>query len=91
MVFRLLDHTCLHYGIEKIPVLGKELMKAISRILSRITGTMHVSECTKTCRIRTWKSKLCGSPVSLCKLSFNMKIFVFLGPSQILALFLIGF
>lgn len=91
MGFRLLDHTCLHYGIEKIPVPGKELMKAIPRILSRITGTMHVSEYTKTCRIRTWKSKLCGSPVSLCKLNFYMKIFVFLGPSQILALFLIGF
>lgn len=87
MGFRLLDHTCLHYGIEEIPVPGKELTKAISRILSRITE----SECTKTCRIRTWKSKLCGSPVSLCKLNFYMKIFVLLGPSQILALFLIGF
>lgn len=91
MGFRLLDHTCLCYGIEEIPVPGKELTKAVSRILSRITGTTHVSECTKTCRIRTWKNKLCGSPVSLCKLNLYMKIFVLLGPSQILALFLIGF
>lgn len=37
--FRLLEYTYLNYGVEKIPVIGKELMKAISRII----GTMYVS------------------------------------------------